>query len=99
MLYNLVDYPNIGNLYGNYKGKTPKSAASKILTFLAKKHNISSNTNKLISFTIKNIKTGKEYSYVGNRIKLDKPIEVIINGKKINYWYKNTLTCKKCINI
>jgi len=100
--YTLVDFPKEGDTYGEYEGKTPKAAANKILTILARKvklnnSNNNSNHNKFIVFIIRNKKTNKEYKYIGTRIKLNnsnnnsnhnKFIVFIIRNKKTNKEYK-----------
>jgi len=95
--YTLVDFPKEGDTYGEYEGKTPKAAANKILTILARKvklnnSNNNSNHNKFIVFIIRNKKTNKEYKYIGTRIKLNKPKVVYYNGKEVKHFYKNIVT-------
>lgn len=90
--FTLVDYPNKGDTYGKYIGKTPKAAASKFFTFLSRKHNLSNNENKFLRLTIRDIDSGQIYIYIGQRVRYNKPLSIFINGKKINFNYKNILT-------
>jgi len=94
--YSLVDYPKKGQKYGKYKGQYPSQAAKKFVSFLSKQHNFSnSKSKKALIFTIVNNKTGKEYKYVGTRIKLHTPTIININNKQISYKYKNVATLYK----
>lgn len=93
--YTLVDFPREGETYGEYEGRTPKLAANKILTILARKiklNNSNNSDNKFIVFIIRNINTRKEYKYIGTRVKLNKPKIVYYNGKEVKHYYKNIVT-------
>lgn len=95
--FTIVDFPNQGESYGNYFGSTPRRAASKAFTKLAKLYNFKNSTNdyKYISFTIKEKtpnSSNKEYTFYGTRVKLFKPTIVNHNGKTIKYYYKNIIT-------
>jgi hypothetical protein len=99
-VFTIVDYPEQGKTYGNYYGETPRRAASKAFTQLAKLYNFKNSTNdyKYINFTIRDKtmnRNNKEYSFYGTRVKLFKPIIVNRNGKKIKYNYKNIITNSK----
>ncbi len=89
--YSIVDFPTSGNLYGKFKAKSPKRAANKAFTKLAKMSKLNNASRDFIKFTIKNNQTKKEYDYIGKRIKLDKPITIMTNGVKITYKYINTV--------
>ena len=91
--YCLLDYPNAGKIYGNFKGKYPSQAAKKIVSFLSKEYNFSnSKSKKLMVFNIRNKNTKKEYKYVGTRIKLHSPHIIYKDNKKIEFKYKNIAT-------
>jgi hypothetical protein len=90
--YSIVDFPNDNQLYGKFKGSSPKKAANKALSCLIKFMNNNEDFfGKFIVFVIKNNSTKKEYKYIGNRIKLENPIKVEKNGKTIIYKYKNVI--------
>jgi hypothetical protein len=90
--YSIVDFPNDNQLYGKFKGSSPKKAANKALSCLIKFMNNNDDFfGKFIVFVIKNNSTKKEYKYIGNRIKLENPIKVVKNGKTIIYNYKNVI--------
>lgn len=92
-IYEIVDYPNKGNKHGEYKGITPKSAAYKAFTYLAKQFDIkNTNINNHLIFSLRNKTNNKIYTYIGTRIELNKPIIVNKNGKKITYKHKNIIT-------
>jgi len=104
-VFTIVDYPNVGETYGKYTGKHPGDAADKVLTELAKKVNLkNSNEKNFIFFTIRDIslnknnksnnnksnnKNGKEYSYIGTRVELYKPVK-LDNGKIVRF--RNNIT-------
>lgn len=95
--FTIVDFPKQGDTHGNYSGVTPRRAASKAFTQLAKLYNFKNSTNdyKYISFTIRERarnNVNKEYTFYGTRVKLFKPTVVNHNGKKIKYYYKNIIT-------
>jgi hypothetical protein len=87
--YVVVDYPYEGKTYGSFIGSSPKRAASKAFTKLAKMSQLNNSKRELLVFVMRNQKTGKEYKYIGSRIKLAKPKRVSIGGKEIIYRYKN----------
>lgn len=95
--FTLVDFPKVGDTYGNYTGTNPRRAASKAFTKLAKLYNFKNSTDdyNFIQFTIKEItpnSSNKEYTFHGTRVKLYKPTIVNHNGKIIKYYYKNIIT-------
>lgn len=98
---------------GRYSGKKPKQAASKACTRLYDAFNDDNRPSQIV-FGIhectRTNKRKKKYFYVGKRVKLDKPEEVVINktdpktGNKmvIRYNYNNdvrkltdTVNCKE----
>jgi hypothetical protein len=78
---------------GRYNSKTPGGAAKKAATRLFK------NTNKkILNLTIRQTTQGsnkKLYKYEAKRIKLDKPIIIIIKGKEVKYKYKTIVKSLK----
>ena len=95
-VFQLVDYPKEGEMFGNYTGTHPKQAANKVMTVLARRINLkNTNNNNQIVFWIIDKESGKKYCYTGTRIKLVKPKVVKRGNNKINYWHKNSLMeCK-----
>lgn len=95
-VFQLVDYPKEGEMFGNYIGTHPKQAANKVMTKLARRINLkNTNNNNQIVFWIMDKESGKKYCYTGTRIKLVKPKVVKRGNNKINYWHKNSLMeCK-----
>jgi hypothetical protein len=89
-IYTLLNFPKEGTNYGLFKSTSPKRAAKKAFGKLAKSIGLTNANGSFIVFSIKNINTKKEYKYIGSRVKLVKPIEVILkNGKKIYYKYEH----------
>jgi len=82
---------------GRFSGSKPKQAANKALTSILKlREGAGESTKVKIKFSIVECTRGskhKEYSYVGERVELDKPMEVKIgkgpNAKTIKYRYNN----------
>ena len=88
--FSIVDYPSIGELHGNYRAKYPENAAEKVLSELAKRVNLKNTNDKnFIFFTIRDQKSGNEYSYIGTRVELYQPVK-LNNGQTIRY--RNILT-------
>ena len=88
--YTLLNFPKVGVNYGLFKSSSPKRAAQKAFGKLAKSIDLTNANGSFIVFSIKNINTEKEYKYIGSRVKLVNPIEVILkNGKKIIYKYEH----------
>ena len=83
--YTIIDFPEDGKQYGEFKAKFPKIAANNALTELFKYIDDSEDfENKFLVFVIKNIQTEKLYKYIGTRIKL----ENVVQNK---YQYKNVV--------
>lgn len=78
-----------GEAFGRFSGAKPKQAANKALTYLMKLGHESP-----ITFSIVECSRGskhKEYKYKGERIELDKPMEVNIGGHIITYRFNNRI--------
>jgi hypothetical protein len=95
-----IESSNIGHDGGRYISKTPLAAAKKVATQLYKLIKTESKykkySGKSITFTIRKTTSGsnkKVYEYTAKQIKLAKPVEIEINGKKI--LYKNKIDVKK----
>lgn len=91
-----------GKVSGRFSGNKPKQAANKALTAIIKGITDGSAVDKEMKFRIKECTRGskhKEYCYVGERIKLDKPMEVTIGkgaeAKKIVYKFTNKVKKSK----
>lgn len=96
--FRIMDYPSKNHNYGHYNSSFPGGAAHKALNFLAKKYNTnnSSDHNQLKFYLIDSSTHSKYkdkvYCYVGSRIRLNKPINVMIKGKNVKYHYKTIVT-------
>lgn len=108
-VFELVDYPSPGDVYGNYSGSSPGQAAKKIFNYLAKKtsfnvtgNKTTSNTKNAIIFSLreKGVSSPKKYEYLGTRTKLIKPTIITYpSGKKVKFKYKTFVTKhKKTLN-
>jgi hypothetical protein len=83
--------------HGRYKGTKPKQAAAKINNAIWRSRETSGeSTEGKIKFSIVECTRGskhKVYKYVGERVKLDEPMEVTIgsgaNAKKITYKFNS----------
>ncbi len=99
-LYTIINYPKENQTYGEFMGSSPKRAAHKAFSKLAKLSKLNNSSEDLLVFSIINKRTNKVYKYIGKRIKLTEPREVIRNGKKIIYKYVNTVgKYKKELNL
>jgi hypothetical protein len=87
--YSIVDFPNEKKDYGNFEGKSAKSAAHYAFDDLLKFSNIKDDDleGKFIVFVLKNKQNSKEYKYTGTRVLLKNP--VTLDGKE--YKYKNVI--------
>lgn len=95
-----IEKSDIGHTGGRYISKSPLAAARKVATQLFKliKKNPSYKKymGKTICFIIRRTTQNsnkKVYEYTAKYSKLKKPIQVVINGKTIEY--KNSLIVKK----
>jgi hypothetical protein len=88
--YRIVDFPNPGDKFGRYQGKEPAKAAKKAFTKLARLSKLNNSNKKFIVFVIEEIGGDKkQFKYMGQRVKLDKPRIVKIGDKEITYKYQN----------
>ncbi len=91
--YELVDFPETGQSYGEYKGKTPKQAAKKAFSRLARISKLNNSNQKFIVFVIRE-KDGKrkEHKYMGQRVRLaNEGITIKRGAKNIQIRYKNVV--------
>lgn len=95
-----IEKSDLGHIGGRYLSKSPLAAAKKVATQLFKlvksEAVYKKFAGKTITFIIRkttNNSNKKLYEYTAKQTKLQKPIEVVINGKTIQY--KNKLTVKK----
>ena len=92
----LLEYPNSDGNIENAKlsGFTPKLAAHKALSILAK-NNIIGDENPQIEFKIKEVtkeSRGLIYNFTGKRTKLNEPAEIKLpNGKTVTYTHWNEI--------
>ncbi len=89
--YELVDFPETGQTYGEYTGKSPKQAAKKAFSRLARMSKLNNSNQKFIVFVIRE-KGGKqkEFKYMGQRVRLANDGIMIKRGNKnVSIKYKN----------
>jgi hypothetical protein len=83
--------------YGRYNGVFPLQAANKALSEIIKnkkKNNDFDLKGGDINFSLIECTKGsnkKTYQYSGNRIKLENPVEYVVNGNTITKNYKNII--------
>ncbi|QKF94863.1 hypothetical protein QKU48_gp1405 [Fadolivirus algeromassiliense] len=89
-----------GTSHGRFSGSKPKQAANKAFTKIVQENHMNGNNieNTEVEFGIiesTRCCKHKTYKYIGKRVKLDKPMEVVIgNGpdkKIIQYHYSNVI--------
>lgn len=84
-----------GSTKGRYKGRKPKQAAKKAFTYLLKNQYGGGKTETgEIEFSIKECTRNsrqKVYNYLGQRVKLEKPIEISHKGNKTVYQHDNKI--------
>lgn len=86
--YKITDH-NKNNYYEKYAWKI-SLVATKAFMNITKRNDIKYDTE--INFTIKRVKPYKKFNYVGKKVKLNQPQEVVTpNGKKIIYKYSNSI--------
>lgn len=91
-VFTIVDFPEKGKNYGKYYSESPKNAAKKAFSQLSRKINLkNSNKKNLLVFTIKDVKSGKKFKYIGTRIELFNPITVKRGNRMVTYRYKNII--------
>lgn len=85
-VYCVLNYPMVNKTWGRYTAPNEDKAAAMILTDLGKELNVSNESdNAYVVFTIKNMRTGRTYIYLGTRVKLVVPYE----GQRYrNIWTK-----------
>ena len=82
VLISVNNSPKFNNRY-------PAKAAKKALTYLIKSQNYPGD--KLIVFQIMDINSNKLYNYAGQRVKLQNPKTVNINGKNITFNHRTVV--------
>jgi hypothetical protein len=89
--YTLLDFPEEGQKYGNYTGKSPGIVANKIFNKLMKYYKFDNNLDgkKYLVFEFQNIDTGKKYEYIGTPIILDSPMSVNIHNQNISITHRS----------
>jgi hypothetical protein len=89
--YRLLDFPEEGQKYGNYTGKSPGVVANKIFNKLMKYYKFTDNLDgkKYLVFEFQNIETGKKYEYIGTPIILDSPMSVNIHNQNISITHRS----------
>ena len=90
-----VKFEGEEEFHGRYKATQPKQAANKALSQYYRKH---PKTKKRLEFTIKESTRKcdkKEYTYVGQRVRLKPPVETTIAGKTIVRKFKNVIEIAK----
>lgn len=93
--YTIIDYPINNKTTGMYKGKRPIQAAKKALSRITRDldhHNNKGNNNKLLVFEMKCLDNGKQFKFIGTRVKLNKPKTINIGGKMVTYKFKNLVS-------
>jgi len=84
-----------GECRGRFSGRKPKQAANKALTSILKDRSVKGDSVKgKVKFSIIECTRGsgcKQYNYVGERVKLRKPMTVTIGDKKIVYNFSNNV--------
>jgi len=88
-----------GAYFGRFKGKSPKQAATKAFSSIyetRKEKKIS--VSEKIYFELQEVTRGskrKTHFYVGERVKLDVPIQVTRGGKVFNFEFSNKIYVDK----
>lgn len=89
--YTILDFPEEGQKYGKYTGKTPGIVANKIFNKLMKHYNFLDNMDgkKYLVFEFQNTDTGKIYEYIGTPIILKNPLSVNIHNQNISITHRS----------
>jgi hypothetical protein len=89
--YILLDFPEKGQTYGKYTGKSPGIVATKIFNKLMKLYKFNDNMDgkKYLVFEFKNTDTGKKYEYIGTPIILQNPMSVNIHNHNISITHRS----------
>ena len=77
-------YDNDGVLYGQFSGTKPKLAANKAFVIIQK-----STQKEKFEFSLIEDTFNHKYKYIGERNKLDKPIEYIVGTNIITMNFQN----------
>ena len=89
--FGIINFPYEGDIYGHYKGVYPYQAATKAFTKLSKLVGIG-DSNEFLVFVIIDRGNKKTYKYQGTRVKLDRPINLLIDGKNIEIQYRSIIS-------
>jgi hypothetical protein len=89
--YVLLNFPEEGQKYGRYTGKSPGIVANKIFNKLMKHYNFTDNMDgkKYLVFEFQNTHTGKIYEYIGTPIILQNPMTVNIHNHNISVTHRS----------
>ncbi len=89
--YTLLNFPEEGQKYGKYTGKSPGTVANKIFNKLMKYYKFNDNIDgkKYLVFEFQNIDTGKIYEYIGTPIILQNPMSVNIHNQNISVTHRS----------
>ena len=89
--YTILNYPEEGQKYGSYTGKSPGIVANKIFNKLMKLYKFTDNIDgkKYLVFEFENINTGKVYEYIGTPIILQNPMSVNIHNHNISVTHRS----------
>lgn len=89
--YTLLNFPEDGQRYGRYTGKSPGIVANKIFNKLMKHYKFFDNIDgkKYLVFEFENTDTGKKYEYIGTPIILQNPISVNIHNQNISVTHRS----------
>ena len=89
--YILLDFPEKGQTYGKYTGKSPGIVANKIFNKLMKHYKFDDNMDgkKYLVFEFQNTDTGKKYEYIGTPIILQNPMSVNIHNHNISITHRS----------
>jgi len=89
--YVLLNFPEEGQKYGRYTGKSPGIVANKIFNKLMKHYNFTDNMDgkKYLVFEFQNTHTGKIYEYIGTPIILQNPMTINIHNHNISVTHRS----------
>lgn len=89
--YILLNFPEEGQKYGKYTGKSPGIVANKIFNKLMKHYNFLDNIDgkKYLVFEFQNANTGKKYEYIGTPIILQNPMSINIHNHNISVTHRS----------
>ena len=89
--YVLLNFPEEGQKYGRYTGKSPGIVANKIFNKLMKHYNFNDNMDgkKYLVFEFQTTHTEKIYEYIGTPIILQNPMTVNIHNHNISVTHRS----------